>query len=167
MMPKYLAADNILKSTDYPYKIKERPSKLYWKWNSIQLRMWKKKTSEISIWYTRLAVGANIPQGNAIIALFMGTLLEFGASIRISLRYIHKLSICSCKPNKMFSHHLRLSSLNFPNYCRLKISCRLYKRRLCSASDVLLVLSLVSSSAYLTRLLSPAFLSGLLQLLSF
>ena len=98
---------------------------------------------------------------------FMGTLLEFGASIRISLRYIHKLSICSCKPNKMFSHHLRLSSLNFPNYCRLKISCRLYKRRLCSASDVLFVFSLVSSSAYLTRLLSPAFLSGLLQLLSF
>jgi len=33
------------------------------------------------------------------------------------------------KLNKKFSQHLRLSSLNFPDYCRLRISCRLNKRR--------------------------------------
>jgi hypothetical protein len=45
---------------------------------------------------------------------------------------LHYCSMCPWKPNKMFPHHFRLSSLNFPHYFPrlLRISFRVSKRRL-------------------------------------
>jgi hypothetical protein len=87
------------------------------------------KFSHISIWYTQLAVEADISPGNAIFALFMGPHLPLGALNPHFPRYT--LSIFPCKPNKMLLHHLCLSNMSeFFEQCFLlvRIFCGVIKQ---------------------------------------
>jgi hypothetical protein len=166
MTLKYLTANNILKLIYNPYKTKDKYYKLHWNMKC-GTEIYIHKTLENLIWYIRLAVGRNISLGNASGVFFMSPHLALGALNPCFPRYT--ISVCvHANQTKCFPPLLSEQSvwifLTIFFFLFLDSLSGLSKGASCFPSDVFSFLSLISISAYVARLLSPAYQSGLLYI---
>lgn len=89
------------------------------------------KTSEIFIWYIRLAVATNISPGNASCAFFMGPHLALGTLNPFFPRYTLWVSVHANQTKCFPTIFVWAVCLNFPHYfLLLRISCRVIKKAL-------------------------------------
>lgn len=126
MTQKNWAPDNILKPIYHPYKIKEGHSKLHWKMKHNTVT-YVKKIRNLHPIHLTCSWGKHTPR-KCHNCTFRGCTVGIGCIEPTFTSSMYTNWVCvPANQTKCFFQHLRLSGLNFPDYCHLRICCRLYK----------------------------------------